>query len=459
MAKYNPTVTTDKGEALIAKLMAGDIGDLDFTRIGLSDKDYTNNDLAKLTSLEQIKQETLVSEKTRIDENNINVHGIIYNTDLLEGYNLKTIGLYASDPDEGEILYSVTTAIKADYITEADEHNIGSVILDLMTKVSKAPVNMQGNPSALVDVFMLNKKLDRGEGLEENFNTAVKIVTELKKKQNETDNRLLTTVKTIWGAINELFNNKLEKGGYVGNAKNLNDEISKIASTTQFGRFKVGTNLRIDENGFLHGNPAVDISGKLDKGNVAEKYNTAEKIGIELDKKQNSSDSGLKTNAKTVVGAINENYEKFKNFCPYSVGDIYITTLSTNPATRYLGTTWEKIEGRFLLATSGSNASGQTGGSNTKTISKANLPNVKLQVDSFSVTTKKHTHGYRNFQYMSGINIGNGGNGTNWVTSQTGEAGGDNTGTASPYTSTLGSGTPLDITPAYYTVHIWKRLT
>ena len=41
----------------------------------------------------------------------------------------------------------------------------------------------------------------------------------------------------------------------------------------------------------------------------------------------------------------------------------------------------------------------------------------------------------------------------------TGEGGGQNTGTASPYISALGSGTPLDITPAYYTVHIWKRLT
>lgn len=36
---------------------------------------------------------------------------------------------------------------------------------------------------------------------------------------------------------------------------------------------------------------------------------------------------------------------------------------------------------------------------------------------------------------------------------------GGSTGTASPYTSALGSGTPLDITPSFYTVHIWKRLT
>ena len=48
---------------------------------------------------------------------------------------------------------------------------------------------------------------------------------------------------------------------------------------------------------------------------------------------------------------------------------------------------------------------------------------------------------------------------TPWGTVVTESGGGTNTGTASPYTSSLGSGTPLDITPAYYTVHIWKRLT
>ena len=181
----------------------------------------------------------------------------------------------------------------------------------------------------------------------------------------------------------------------------------------------------------------VDISGKLDKGDVSEDYNTGKKIEDKLSQIE----------------------EKFKNFCPVPIGWLAYIDTEEHPATRYLGTTWVKLEDVFIKGTKSGEVSGQTGGSNTKTISKANLPNIKLQVDSFSVTTKKHTHGYRNFQYMSGINIGNGGNGTNWVTSQTGEAGGDNTGTASPYTSTLGSGTALDITPAYYTVHIWKRLS
>ena len=37
--------------------------------------------------------------------------------------------------------------------------------------------------------------------------------------------------------------------------------------------------------------------------------------------------------------------------------------------------------------------------------------------------------------------------------------GGANTGTASPSTESLGSGTPLSIQPSYITLKFWKRLT
>ena len=139
---------------------------------------------------------------------------------------------------------------------------------------------------------------------------------------------------------------------------------------------------------------------------------------------------------------------------------------------RFLGTTWEKIEGRFLLSTSGSGGSGQVGGSNTKTITQANLPNIKLQVDTFSLTVAPHIHNiavggsrinwdsnYDALQNKVGTpHKWTGGNSTAYSTAST-ESSSGSTGTASPYTSALGSGTPLDITPAYYTVHIWKRLT
>lgn len=242
--------------------------------------------------------------------------------------------------------------------------------------------------------------------------------------------------------LENLKNNKLEKGTYNGKASDLNDEISKVASPTQLGRVKVGNNLKIDEDGFLSGQD-VDLSNYYDKPEIEE---------------------------------------KFKNFCPFDIGDIYITTLSTSPAVRFLGTTWEKIEGRFLLATSGSNASEQTGGSNTKTITQANLPNVKLQVDRVSATINNHSHfSFSEVGWTTGDSAvtastyprrqgaggwgggykeyGIGGTTTIPNVGKTSSDGSGSTGTIAPYTSALGSGTALDITPAYYTVHVWKRLT
>ena len=175
-----------------------------------------------------------------------------------------------------------------------------------------------------------------------------------------------------------------------------------------------------------------------------------------------------------------ETDEKFKNFCPYAVGDIYITTLSTNPATKYLGTTWQKIEGRFLLGTSGSGVPKATGGSNSKTIAQANLPAVKIQLDSFSLSrgTMEITGAVKtttDFGVVRGPGSCTGAFAkTGWYGSRP-EGKGDTgstdfdfkasrawtgtTNTAQPQTLNLGSGQALDITPSYYTVHMWLRLT
>ena len=176
--------------------------------------------------------------------------------------------------------------------------------------------------------------------------------------------------------------------------------------------------------------------------------------------------------------SVTEFNEKFKNFCPYGVRDIYITTKAENPSTVWLGTTWEKIEGRFLLGTSSSQASKLTGGSMNKNISQANLPNVKLTVDSFSLSkgtmniTGKSTYTGGNavistltgaFKGLKEVDWGAGGQSAPrgpFFADYDFEASRSWTGTtnsASPQTSTLGSGQALDITPSYYTTHIWLR--
>lgn len=159
--------------------------------------------------------------------------------------------------------------------------------------------------------------------------------------------------------------------------------------------------------------------------------------------------------------SVTEFNEKFKNFCPYAIGDIYLTTNSNNPSSKYLGTTWQKIEGRFLLGTSSSQASKLTGGSMSKTIAKANLPNIKIPIDSFNLTVQPHTHGIASYVTVYSTNGG-------WKTFRLNDdnsisgaiqslSSGSSTGSASPQTNSLGSGQALDITPAYYTTHMWLR--
>lgn len=158
------------------------------------------------------------------------------------------------------------------------------------------------------------------------------------------------------------------------------------------------------------------------------------------------------------------------------MGDIYLTTNSTNPSSIFLGTTWQKIEGRFLFGTSGSGASKQTGGSNSKTIAQANLPAVKIQLDSFSFSrgTMDITGSLKNlahsantlssatgaFTKIAGTDSSYGSSGGGAADAFDFKASKTWTGTtssASPQTSALGSGQALDITPSYYTCHMWLR--
>ena len=592
MAQYKETVNTEKALNLIAKMLAGEIEQIDFTKIKVSDKDYSLlsvEELQKLETLEEVKQETLVSEKVLLDDNTVNVHGIIYNTDLENSYYLRTIGLYANDPDEGEILYSITPASHADYVPTPNGNNITTLILDLKTVISGAIVNLQGNPSALVDVSMLNKKLDRGEGLEEEFDTGVKIVNELKKKQNKEDSSLLTTVKNIVGAINELFSNKLEKGGYTGNAKNLNDEISKKASSTQLGRMIVGTGLTDDGNGRVShstgaGNNHIpangatgnflkwlsngvaqwanitwsDITGKPStftpsshthtKANITDfptsiknpyalsiqlnngtantydgsagisinitasgigaaasshthddRYYTESEVNTKLsgkadtshthdDRYYTESEVNTKLSGKADTSHTHDDRyyteseidTKFKNFCPFPVNSLYLSLGSENPSTLWLGTTWQKQEGRFLLGSSSSYSLGATGGASSIALSVANMPSHTHSASQSAHTHTQPTH----FHYVfnndtSGNNVTNStiatksgpsniyagydikGTTNVAVNGKTSNNGGDTTGSSTPSISvgSTGSGTAFSIMPPYLVVNIWKRLS
>lgn len=151
---------------------------------------------------------------------------------------------------------------------------------------------------------------------------------------------------------------------------------------------------------------------------------------------------------------------------------MFLSLGSENPSTLWLGTTWAKQEGRFLLGSSSSYSLGSTGGASTGTLSVANLPS-----HTHSATTAAHTHTQPSHQHKIGVETRAGAstfaNTTRYL--QGGEykytrqdvvtpclsAGGDTTGSASPTTSigATGSGAAFSIMPPYLTINIWKRLS
>ena len=224
----------------------------------------------------------------------------------------------------------------------------------------------------------------------------------------------------------------------------IDAEMEKKATKDQLGRLILGENLTYNETtGKVDGAPPVDISGKQDK-----------------------TDNNLETNSKEVVGAINEIVQKLKNFCPYEVGDILTTTSSENPATRWLGTTWEKLEGRVLLGSSNNYALGSTGGSASVTLTYNNMPSHRHKVESTSTTTPAHNHTFKGRSDATEGSVngttqpGGGDPKYGWeFTATTDWGGGGNTGSFAPYTDYQGSGQSFNILPPYLVVNIWKRLT
>lgn len=106
MAEFSKLYLTTRGQALVAKIIAGQAS-LVFTKVCTSSKTYAESALENLTALEQIKQTNSVTRVTITNHTSVKVETAFTNEALAAGYYLRSLGLYATDPDIGEILYAV----------------------------------------------------------------------------------------------------------------------------------------------------------------------------------------------------------------------------------------------------------------------------------------------------------------------------------------------------------------
>ena len=139
---FKESVLTKKGIALLAKAQAGRCT-IKLTKAAAGDGSYTSGeDLTTRTALKSQKQTFPLTTTTVQNATNVFVKFIMSNHqdsgDLKNGYYVKEIGIFATDPDEGEILYALAIAEtdQWDYMPAFNDLLPSTITIDFLPVVS-----------------------------------------------------------------------------------------------------------------------------------------------------------------------------------------------------------------------------------------------------------------------------------------------------------------------------------
>ena len=141
---FQSSVLTKKGIALLAKAQTGRCA-ITLTKAAAGDGTHIlGEDLTACTDLKAKKQTFPLTTVTTQNLTNVFVKFIMANKQesgsLLHGYYVKEIGIYANDPDEGEILYAIAIGVENqwDYMPAYNELLPSTITVDFLVEVSNA---------------------------------------------------------------------------------------------------------------------------------------------------------------------------------------------------------------------------------------------------------------------------------------------------------------------------------
>lgn len=139
---FQNAVLTRKGIALIAKAQAGECK-IELTKAAAGAGTHgPGEELADCEELTDKKQEFKLVTVTTQNRSTVFVKFVMTNNpegnQLAHGYQVKELGLYANDPDDGEILYSIAVAVEGqeDYMPAYNDLLPASITIDYLTEVS-----------------------------------------------------------------------------------------------------------------------------------------------------------------------------------------------------------------------------------------------------------------------------------------------------------------------------------
>ena len=135
---------THKGIALLAKAQAGRCT-IKLTKAAAGAGSYEpGEDIATRTALKDQRQTFPLSTVTVQNTSNVFVKFVMSNKqesgNLERGYYVKEIGIFAQDPDDGEILYAIAIGVENqwDYMPAYNDLIPSTITIDFLVEVSNA---------------------------------------------------------------------------------------------------------------------------------------------------------------------------------------------------------------------------------------------------------------------------------------------------------------------------------
>ena len=163
MAEFSKLYLTKNGQALVAKILAG-ATNIKFTKVSTSSHVYAEGALEALTALEGVQQTNSVTKVTITNKTSIRVETAFTNESLSAGYYFRSLGLYAQDPDAGEILYAVCVETSGlCYMPAYNGVTVSSAYIQLYTTVGNSDnVNLSvysGAYATVEDIDAVEKEI------------------------------------------------------------------------------------------------------------------------------------------------------------------------------------------------------------------------------------------------------------------------------------------------------------
>lgn len=150
MGAFGGFYVTNDGLALQAKAQSGT--QLQYTKIKVGDGDLGGQDIENLHDLINTKKELSITDlKTQPSEGKAIVSTVLSNQDITTGFYLREMGVFALDPDEGEILYCYGNAgAGAEFIPPGGGPDVIEQKYNVITIVGNAQ-----NVSAVIDTSLV----------------------------------------------------------------------------------------------------------------------------------------------------------------------------------------------------------------------------------------------------------------------------------------------------------------